>query len=86
MSKDSKLSRLVFLLESKGGVKVDEKIKFYTPELMLTDKKTKAEYEVSEIDTSAPDVIFTLFRFDENGNKYEISKNGKEITKEFELT
>jgi len=86
MLKDSKIKHLVSLLESKGGVKVDEKIKFYTPELMLTDKKTKAEYEVSEIDTSVPEIIFTLFRFDENGNKYEISKNGKEITKEYELT
>ncbi len=86
MHKKSNLEHLVFLLESKGGVRVKDTIKFYTPELMLTDKKTKAEYEVSEINTEDPDISFSLFRFDEDGNKVELSKTGKEITKEFELT
>lgn len=89
MNKNSKnqiLELFVSYLLEKGGVKKGDSIKFYTPELMIKDKKTKVEYEVSEIDKSDPnDMVFTLFRFDADGKRFELAKPAKEIKKDFEL-
>lgn len=73
-----------YLLEA-GGVKKAESIKFYTPELMVRDKKTKVEYEISEIDKTQPEKpVFKLFRFDTDGKRFEMLKSADEMLKDFE--
>ena len=80
------IESFVSLLVEKGGVKKDSVIKFYTPELMLRDKKAKVEYEVSEIDVdeNLDNPLFKIFRFDLDGNRVEVTKTTDEILKDFE--
>jgi len=84
--KKKSIDIFVNLLLEKGGVKKGSKIKFYTPELMLRDKKTKVEYEISEIDfdENLDDPTFKIFRFDLDGSRVEIDKTAGEILKDYE--
>ena len=80
------IDSFVNLLLEKGGVKKGSIIKFYTPELMLRDKKAKIEYEISEInvDEELDKPLFKIFRFDPDGARVEITKTSDEILKDFE--
>tara|TARA_B100000900_G_scaffold415919_1_gene447879 strand:+ start:8254 stop:8514 length:261 start_codon:yes stop_codon:yes gene_type:complete len=73
--------------ESKSAKKSNNKVRLYTPELMLRKKENGAEYEVTEIDTTDENnPVFTIFRYDVNGDKTDQSMHTfSEIEDRFEI-
>ena len=82
-----KKKEFLSLMLEKGQRTIKDKIKYYTPELMLKKKKTGAKYEIAEIDLAdADNPVISIFRWDPDGTRKETSAyTVEELYKDFEI-